>query len=58
MVLSLGHLYKILEKVPKDLKIGKVTSWPQLRSGFWSHMPVSDVASHWPRTFLHYRCFC
>ena len=23
-----------------------------------SHMPVSNVASDWPRAFLHPRCFC
>ena len=27
---------------------GKATSWPQ---SFWSHMPVSNVASDWPCTF-------
>ena len=25
---------------------------------FWSHMPVSNIASDWSRTFLHPRCFC
>ena len=35
----------------------KVTSWPQLISNFWSHLPVCNVASDWPRTFLHPRCF-
>ena len=37
---------------------GKVTSWPQLISEIWSHMPVNNVASDWPRTFLHPRRFC
>ena len=31
---------------------GKVTSWPQLILEFWLHMPVNNVASDWPRTFL------
>ena len=35
----------------KELKIGKVTSWPQLISVFWPHMPVSNLASDWPHTF-------
>ena len=37
---------------------GKVTSWPQLISEFWSHMSVCNVASDWPHTFLHPGCFC
>ena len=28
-----------------SMKIGKVTSWPQLLSEFWLHMPVCNVAS-------------
>ena len=35
--------------------VDKVTSWPQLISNFWSHLPVCNVASDWP---LHPRCFC
>ena len=34
---------------------GKVTS---ADISFWSHMPVCNVASDWPRTFLHPKCFC
>ena len=36
----------------------EVTCWPQLISNFWSHMPVCNAASDWPRTFLYPRCFC
>ena len=36
--------------------VGK--TWPQLISEFWLHMPVNNVASDWPRTFLRPRCFC
>ena len=31
----------------------KVTSWPQLISqSFWSHIPICNAASDWPRTFF------
>ena len=30
----------------------------QLISEFLAHMPVNNVASDWPCTFLHPRCFC
>ena len=40
----------------KELQMfDKVTSWPQT---FWLRLPVCNVASGWPRTFLHPRCFC
>ena len=43
----------------KELQIfDKVTSWPQLISTFWLYLPVCNVASDWPRAFLHPRCFC
>ena len=48
--------YKLLYVIQGvENSFGKVTSWPQ---SFWSHMPVNNVASDWPRTFLHPRCFC
>ena len=43
----------------KELQIfDEVTSWPQVYQTFWSRLPVCNVASDWPRTFLHPRCFC
>ena len=49
--------YKILFVIQGvENSIGKVTSWPQLNHSFWSHMPVSNIASDWPCTFLHSRC--
>ena len=43
----------------KELQIfDKVTSWPQLISNLLVCLPVCNVASDWPRTFLHPRCFC
>ena len=48
--------YKLLYVVQGvENSFDKVTSWPQ---NFWSHMPVNNVASDWPRTFLRPRCFC
>ena len=38
---------------------GKVTSWAQLISEFLvAHMPVNNVVSDWPCTFLRPRCSC
>ena len=51
--------YKLLYVIQGvENSVGKVTSWPQLISEFWSHMPVNNVASDWPHTFLCPRCFC
>ena len=48
--------YKLLYVIQGvENSFGKATSWPQ---SFWSHMPVSNVVSDWPCTFLHPRCFC
>ena len=35
----------------------KVTSWPQLIATFWSRLPICNVASDWPHTFLHLGVF-
>ena len=44
--------YKLLYVIQGvENNVCKVTSWPQLISEFWSHMPVNNVASDWPRTF-------
>ena len=41
--------YKLLYVIQGvENSFGKATSWPQ---SFWSHMPVCNVASDWPRTF-------
>ena len=51
--------YKLLYVIQGvENSFGKVTSWPPLISEFWLHMPVNNVASDWPHTFLHPRCFC
>ena len=50
--------YQPLRVLWRLWKIGRVTSWLQLISEFLVAMPVSNVASDWPRTFLHPRCFC
>ena len=34
------------------LKIGKSNFLASADISFWSHMPVNNVASDWPRTFL------
>ena len=36
----------------------EVTSWPQLISKLLVASACLHVASDWPRTFLHPRCFC
>ena len=50
--------YKLLYVIQVENSFGKVTSWPQLISEFLVAMPVCNVASDWPHTFLHPRCFC
>ena len=27
-------------------------------TSFWSHIPICNAASDWPRTFLYPGCFC
>ena len=53
--------YKILYVIQGvENSFGKVTSWPQLISEFLvirTYMPVCNVASGWPCTLLHPRCF-
>ena len=51
--------YKLLH-VSQGVKnsFGKVTSWPQLISEFLVTHACCNVASNWPRTFLHPRSFC
>ena len=39
----------------KELQLFLGLSWYQT---FWSRLPICNVASDWPRTFLHPRCFC
>ena len=65
LALSLCHLilvkicYKLLYVIQGvENSFGKVTSWPELISEFWSHMPVNNVAFDGPHTLLHPRCFC
>ena len=41
----------------KELKVFKVTSWPQLMSRLLVAPACLHVASDWPRTFLHPRYF-
>ena len=48
--------YCMLFKVLYVHSFGKVTTWAQLI--FRSHLPVCNVASDWPITFLCPRCFC
>ena len=44
--------YKLLYVIQGiENSFDKVTSWPQLISEFWLHMPVNNVASDWLRTF-------
>ena len=42
----------------KELKIDKVTSWPQLISKLLVAPACLHAASDWSCTFLHPRCFC
>ena len=50
--------YKLLYVIQVVKKIFDMTSWPQLISKFWLHIPICNAASDWPRTFLHPGCFC
>ena len=42
----------------KEFLIKCSTSWPYLISEFLVAYDITIVASDWPRTFLHPRCFC
>ena len=43
----------------KEFLIKCSTSWPYLISEFLvAYIYITIVASDWPRTFLHPRCFC
>ena len=60
---SQSYLWKYAINYCMSLKELKIVLVKQLLSlswyqSFWLHMPVSNVASDWPWTFLHPRCFC
>ena len=48
--------YKLLYVI-QLVEIGLVSNF-LASADIRSHMPVCNVASDWPRTFLHPRCFC